>query len=482
MHIHRRQFILGPDPINTIPGWVQVVIPGVGYLCHCPELKYSSVNDADGHRLTLLGSSIQTDANLPDPRNEIAISTDGTIQDLYQTWAGRWVLIGSGKLHMDSSGLIGCFYVQKQNASGKRELWVSSSAALLIEVLGLDDKPKRSIRHGVGIDWYPPPNMCMVSIRRLLPSQILELGTGALIPRRLIPAISQNLSYEDILDRIQNYLVTTLRRATMMRDRTWLPLTAGYDSRLLLAAARFAGISVHTYTQIYPSISEPDRTLPPKLAEAAGFSHYNVYGKSYRKDLTEIYDKHTGGLCVDRDRYFISREYFNWGKKGDLILRGGCFEIGRCYYWSKFSGHGIMSNVPEVDIILGEFKESSNPALVQALTEWIDWTRQTPHQDMDWRDRFYLEQRLAGWLSSVEQSLDLIDADRFHTVNSHYYFANVLRIPEEKRRVSQHHVDLIARMAPELLEFPFNPVVPTRKKVMRKIRIAFDSVQSRLRF
>ena len=107
--------------------------------------------------------------------------------------------------------------------------------------------------------------------------------------------------------------------------------------------------------------------------------------------------------------------------------------------------------------------------------------RQTQHQDMDWRDRFYLEQRLAGWLSSEEQSLDLIDADKFYIANSHYYFAHMLRVPEEKRCVSQHHIDLIARMAPELIKFPFNPGVSTRQKVLRKLIIAADYLRSQMR-
>ncbi|HWR26761.1 MAG TPA: hypothetical protein VN316_02680 [candidate division Zixibacteria bacterium] len=480
MNIHRRQFILGPDPINTIPGWVQAVIPDIGYLCHCPELPTTSVQDADGYNWILLGSPIQTDANRPDPEIEISSATSHTIQDLYQGWAGRWLLIGRGKLHMDSSGLLGCFYSARQNAAGKSELWVSSSAALLSEVLGFENKLMRSISHRVGIDWYPPPGSCMREIRRLLPSQILELDGGYLIPRRLIPEISQNLSYEEILDRLQSYLVTTLRNAVRNRDRIWLPLTAGYDSRLLLAAARCAGISVRTCTHSLPYMSVADRTLPPKLAEAAGFSHSMFYGKGHRKDLAALFEKHTGGMSADRDSYYISREYFNYIQKGDLILGGGCFEIGRCYYWSKFSGSGIIPNVPGVDIILNVLKEGSNPVLIQALNEWIDWTRRTPHQELDWRDRFYLEQRLSGWLSSMEQSLDLIDADRLYIANSHYYFAHVFRIPEEKRRVSQHHIDLIARMAPELMEFPFNPVGPILQRISRRILITADYFQSRL--
>lgn len=482
MHVHRRQFILGPNPINTIPGWVQVKISEFIYLYHCPELPVTSVKDTDGQNLFILGSPIQTDAKRPDPKIDIETSAAPyEIQDLYQTWAGRWVLIDRGKLHIDSSGLLGCFYSARQNAKGETELWVSSSAALLIELLGLDEKSTYSIHHGVGIDWYPPPCTSINSIFKLLPSQILELKGGTLIPRRLFPKISPTLSYEDILDKLQDYLVTTLCRAARMHNRIWLPLTAGYDSRLLLATAKWAGVPVHIYTHIHPHINESDRVLPPKLAKAVGFSHSMFYGKVYRKDLEAIYDKHTGGLCAGQDRYYISREYFNWSQKGDLILRGHCFGLGRCNYWYKFPGSGIIPSVPEVDIILGGFKEGSNPALVTALAEWIDWTRQTQHQDMDWRDRFLIEQRITGWLSLQEQSLDLIDADKFYIANSHYFFALLLQIPEEKRCVSQHHIDLIARMAPELIKFPFNPEVSIRQKVLRKLIIVADYLRSRMR-
>ncbi|MCL7413411.1 MAG: hypothetical protein M8353_07320 [ANME-2 cluster archaeon] len=481
MHIHRRQFIIGPPPINTIPGWVQVVISESVYLYHCPELPVTLVQDSDGQKFLILGFPIQTDAERPDPKIEIENSKEPyVIQDVYQTWAGRWVLIGRDQLHVDSSGLLGCFYHTRQNTKGETELWVSSSIALLIELLALHEKPTYSIHHAVGIDWYPPPGTSMNSILKLLPSQILELKSGALLHRRLLPDISRTLSYEDILDRLQDYLVTTLCRATRMYNRIWLPLTAGYDSRLLLATAKRAGLPVYTYTHIHPHMSESDRVLPPKLANAVGFSHSMIYGKEYRKDLDAIYDKHTGGLCVGQDKYYISHQYFNWSQKGDLILRGGCFEIGRCNYWYKFPGPGIISNVPGVDSILNGFKEEVNPALFGALAEWIDWTRQTQHQDLDWRDRFYLEQRLAGWLSFEEQSLDLIDAEKFYIANSHYYFAHVLRVPEEKRCFSQHQIDLIERMAPELNKFPFNPV-STQQKVLRHLIIAAKYLRSRMR-
>lgn len=466
MHIHRRQFVVGPYPINSVPGWVTTYIPGTGYLCHCPELRVASAKDADGTFWYLLGLVVQTDINKLEPIDAIATATSNTIQDLYQSWAGRWVLIGDGKLHIDSAGLLGCFYSLKEATDGTKELWVSSSASLLSDLLRIDTIAYLIEPDSKGIDWYPGPQSRFKSIWRLLPSQILGLATGDLLARRLVHEISKTLSYDELLDRIQEHLVTTLKQASKQTNNLWLSLTGGYDSRVLLATARYAGISAKTYTVGCKSIDYADLIIPPKLAKAAGFNHSFYWNGSFKQDLAALCDQHTGGHCITRTRDWISRESFNWFQKGDLVLSGGCFEMGRCHYWQRFP----ESSLPGAEVILnGLSRESFHPSLISTIEEWINWVIRTPHKDLDWRDRLYLELRLAGWMSSNVQAIDLIDAEIFHPVNSHFYFSHILQIPEEKRCVSQHHVDLINRMAPELLEFPFNPS-PIHKSLLKKIK------------
>ncbi len=103
-----------------------------------------------------------------------------------------------------------------------------------------------------------------------------------------------------------------------------------------------------------------------------------------------------------------------------------------------------------------EFHASSF-AHIAGIAEWVEWMARTEPTALDWRDRLYLEQRIAGWLSSTEHALDLTSYERPYIANSHLYMATVLTLPESIRRSSQHHVDLIRRMAPQLLRFPFNP-------------------------
>jgi hypothetical protein len=280
------------------------------------------------------------------------------------------------------------------------------------------------------------------------------------------------MSYDDLLDRLQAYLIIALQQASKLSNSLWLPLTAGYDSRLLLAAAHHAKIKVRTYTHIHKDMSDADRKLPSKLAKAVNLSHSAYVGKSFEEQLASQYDQHTGRHCVDRDRYYISHAYFDWCRKQDLILRGGCFEIGRCFYWTKFPTNSPSSRPPAAKEIVGGFKwhrPTSETQSSKAIEEWIEWSQRTPHEEMDWRDRFYWEQRLGGWLSSIEQSLDLINANRFYAANSHYFFSYILQIPVEKRGRSQHHIDLIERMAPSLLAFPFNPL-PIKQRTLRWLK------------
>jgi hypothetical protein len=127
--------------------------------------------------------------------------------------------------------------------------------------------------------------------------------------------------------------------------------------------------------------------------------------------------------------------------------------------WKRFPEEKSHPTPPDVETTVGRYGcegAIEGHPLISALGEWIDWTHRTPHPELDWRDRLYLEQKLGGWLSSVEQGLDLIDAVSLQSANSGSYYAHVLRVPPEKRYTSQHQVDVIGSMAPELLAFPFN--------------------------
>lgn len=454
---HKRQFLIGSRPVKMAEGWNTVPLGQNLYLSHCPTLPVATAHDANGEAWHLLGIAIQTDAEKDSPLAEIAKVPTATVTALYTSWAGRWILIGATSLHTDCGGLLGCFYT-----AHNIERWVSSSVAVLQEVTGLSPRPE-VLKHAYGIEWYPLPTSKLEGASKLLPSQFLNLRTFRPEPRALPKPIA-GLVYEEILDKITGKLKTALQNVSQSGKRIFVSLTAGHDSRLVLASAHYAGIKVDTFTRVLPHTAYADIALPKKLAKAAGYRHTYIKSAGFSQERADVFDRHNGGNTAHIVKTGFSHGQYDSFTKADLILSGGIFEVARRVYWKK------MGPELSVETILKGRSLEYNPESynASALAAWIDWVKQTP-AEWDWRDRLYLEQRVAGWLSSIEQALDLMDAERLHVINCHDLISLLMSIPAEKRKSAGHHTDLISKMAPALLKYPFNPPDPAFIRLQKKV-------------
>jgi hypothetical protein len=103
------------------------------------------------------------------------------------------------------------------------------------------------------------------------------------------------------------------------------------------------------------------------------------------------------------------------------------------------------------------FGEPLGSTATAGVRDWLEWALQHPHEKLDWRDRFFIEQRQAGWLSSKEQLYDLGGPERFPVLNAARTYALLLGLDEHQRLGSVVQVELMRRIAPELLRYPFNP-------------------------
>ncbi len=346
---------------------------------------------------------------------------------------------------------------------------VASSAALLRtpQTPIFDD---RVLAHDVGVEWYVAPLTRYEGIRRLLPSQQLDLKTGKIIAKRLFRSVQ--LTCEQALVQVEDTLVTAITALGKTSRPLWLPLTSGFDSRLLLAAVLRAGVKVRCYTQWYADMSRGDLTLPPELARLAGFEHVLIKPGKYDRGTEAIFGLHTSEQSADRDKEFICRGQWDQFRENDIILRGCGIEIG-CPRASRFHFTASRESpwkVPPVNQILTEYRQEATGPLAHAFQEWRAWTEVTEHTEIDWRDRFYIEQRLGTWASSIEQALDLSPCTRVLLSSCGRYMSSVLQIPEHLRQDSAHQVELIRRMAPHLLAYPFNPKTPLIHRTPRAMR------------
>jgi hypothetical protein len=263
-------------------------------------------------------------------------------------------------------------------------------------------------------------------------------------------------------------LVAALRRLPLGQQPLWLSLSAGLDSRVILAAAERAEIPYVPFIYVSPRMSPADRLIPPQLARALG-RELAVHRRRRRqrqrlaRERGPIVSAHSAGHVSMGDAQPLLQ-----GTRDALqgISAGG---------WGFGAGKALNRGVPPtlddpapaaqaLGRMLGE--PGGSPATA-ALREWLEWTIRTPQDTLDWRDRFYIEQRLAGWQSSKEQVYDLVALERFPVINAGRCYALMFEIDEPARAAQRHQRDLIERLCPALAKFPANP--PTRELDLRRV-------------
>jgi hypothetical protein len=455
---HRRQFVIGTKPFLPYQNWCSHPLDSSLYLSYCPDLRAGFVRDADGVCWGLLGLAIETLEDKLEPLAEIARTPSTKVSELYHSWAGRWVLLGQGQVHMDASGLLGCFY----SMTPDNQMWVSSSSALLASILSSESSPavdSRSLGYETGISWFTPPRSRFIDIKRLLPSQVLDLKDNSVRPRPLMSPIDPSLGFDKTLELVKRSLVTTVQRLSQETkgSQLWLGLTAGFDSRTSMAIASYAGIDFLPFTRITQRMSVADRLLPPKLAQECGCKHVFMRNRKPKHNLErkQLVVEHTACQVSDGDA-----EPFITGVRDGMegISFGG-------HGWAIASGFGDLRQLPEsvensqigAEQIAQLFREPVNSTAVAGLRDWLEWTIKHPQEHLDWRDRFYLEQRQTGWLASKEHLYDLTQLERFPLLNAARNYSLLLGLKESQRLCSLVQKELIRQLAPELLKYPFNP-------------------------
>jgi GT2 family glycosyltransferase len=443
---HARQFVLSRRRFDY-PGFRHLELPNGFVLSFHPGLRVRATPD---RRTVLLGLAWSCDPSVPDPlAAAAACPTDDDLERLLDSWSGRWILLRDGRLRMDACGLLGVFF---------RGADCSSSLALLGRHLGF--RPRRpGLRHQFGgMDFYPGPLTPQLGVFRLLPSQGFDLAAAAPFERPPEPAApdfpSEVARVAAVLDAFD---VLLPRIAADYPGRVRLPLTAGYDSRTLAALLHHAGVAFDAFTLDHRRLRAGDRDIPPRLSAVLGRPHRFVPRPAKPDEARfRAWDAHCAGLAVDEDRNFYAfRQYPEPAEPSCrvAVLRGGVWESVREYYRVK---HKLFRTASD----LSEFKSAFlnvrfRPDLQRAFAAWLDHCRAVP-SPLDPVDRYYLEQRAGAWLSSAEQSLDIIPGmDSIQPCNCRRILSILRSFAREDRIACRHQVAIIRAACPALLDLPF---------------------------
>lgn len=457
VRLHRKQYVFGPEPFTLNQDWVTVDVGGGQWLSHCPDLVVNTATDREGEPWWLLGLASQTDPDRTDPLEAITATDHDGIGSVYESWVGRWVLIGRLEVHLDATGQLPCHWV----LDGERRCWATSSPAAAGLLASKTIFAGHELVYERGISWIAPPLGSIAAARRLLPSQILNVDTAETRWRRLVvPPGDLDLSGDDARTAMSGFLGAVGHGVSRLPDGVpkHLALTAGADSRLVLAALTAAEVPVELFTRRAARMSVADRVIPPRLAAALGRPHTELLPRSSDQTRVAIAQVHTAGHVSAGDAL-----PFVQGVRDDLVgieLGGqglGAGKVKNRHYPETIDDPFAMANLVADD--LGEPSKSPNRLSLACWFQLVlDHEAQQPPDDrIDWRDRFYLEQRTAGWQAAKEQLYDMHNHQRFFPINSARTLGLLLAIDPAIRRAGSHKRLLIEMAEPRLLNEPFNP-------------------------
>ncbi len=457
--LYRRQFILGPARSGIGLGWPRFSVAG-GYTLEAhPDLAVRQIRDADVE-LTLLGIILdpahpeRTDLEVLADLLAVAGSEDLLLEELYRM-GGRWVLIvsapsGTVLLH-DACGLR-----QVVHATTPRGTWCASQPGLLAAELGLAPDPAGlEFMSSLYVSsyrefWWPGTSTPFAEVAQLLPNHALDLSTGRV--RRYWPRAPRRPASMDAGAERAATLLSGIVEAAARRAPLAIALTAGVDSRAVLAAARpFAG-DAYIYTLTNPALGlhERDAATAERVVTGVGLRHHRIECPTAMDPWFE--PVYWGNVATPHVKWGATVQgLFRAYPPDHLGLTGNCSEISR-------RGYRRMGRIDPPDLARLE-NMVGNRFAQQQIRIWLDDARQVP-DELDYLlvDLYYWENRMGRWLASGHLEFDLAQ-ETIAPFNCRAIADALLGIdiPDRDPPASRAHKRIIELLWPELLAEPFNP-------------------------
>ena len=485
---YRRQFLMSRTPITALGDWNSLEV-GQYYLYSHPDLDVHELSDAK-KTIVLIGylfDPFDYKKGNSDILRDIT-SKSGSFRDFIlaiKPYAGRYVLVYKDetclKLVQDALSLREVYYSTKQNlivCGSQPNLIATYSAPKLTttknpDVIAFLKNHMRSVRNGclwVGDGTYYD------QIKHLLPNYCLDLRS--LSVQRYWPNTElKTLDLDETVKRACSFLQAMMRAVTH-RHSVMMAVTAGTDSRTLLAASRELTDKIYFFinNQGNSINKRADLRIPQMLFSSINVPfHVHDVPADVDAEFKEVFLKNTF-FASERVLPTICNVYFK--NHGDKINVLGVGEIGRALWGDepkKLSAYYLAYVL--------RYKRSRYAT--QQCQQWLEEVLPTAKQfHLNIVTLLLWEQLLGNW-GVVGNSESDIAIEEFDPYDSHYLYETLLGVDEKCIKGDSNAVfkEVIRRMWPELLEYPINPPDTMKAKIEFLLkRMKFYAPLKKLRY
>ena len=303
--------------------------------------------------------------------------------------------------------------------------------------------------------WIPSGTSLVQGIDQVPPNHYLRCSTTEAV--RYYPHAQTPVA--DSSHDVEATVVAMLRGSIDAAARRWrlaLPLTAGVDSRTVLAAARgLTDTPVYTLQLGDRPVPSPDVQVAAELCRRIGAPHRVLHGSdSPSADFERAYVQSTVSPHFDRRGRGIWTTRASFPES--VILNGNGLEVARCFYYPSGSHRPVTTAGQLLDLVTGWRRI---PFVAERVHQWHESTRALPEKTgFDILDLFYWEHRMGGWAAQ-----NFVESGTAHEVfapfNNRALLELLLTVPVAERCAPDYRFfrRLWLRMWPELLAVPVNP-------------------------
>jgi hypothetical protein len=416
--------------------------------------------DHGNQSLTLVGYILDPD-NSDASDIDITTSLMGEISDFDRLlersgkFGGRWILIVDDgnqiRLFHDAVGLRQVFYTDANHAS---EVWCASQPGMIAEQLkwGMDSRAIDFINASKQRDaeyWWPGDSCPYKEIKHLLPNHYLNLDSGSSCrywPNRPL----ENLPLEEVIGKTAKTLQGLMESISNRYDLA-VSLTAGWDSRLVLAASRGIRnkVSYVTVRQLGMPSNHADIMVPSLLVSKFGLKY----------DIVEAPPAMDGEFMTIFNKNVLF-PHEKWGPDAQAIMKhnsqrrvvvtGSASETARFFY-------GQMPNGRITPQYLSSRAMGNDVFATTAFDKWLVGTKDAFNYNL--LDLFYWEQRCGNWLAMCQSEFDIAWKDIFTPFNCRELLVNMLALEGKYRKPPNYELyrQVMLRLWPEVLSAPINP-------------------------
>jgi len=371
-----------------------------------------------------------------------------------------------------------CAFRQLYYAYQDAQLVLSSSPKMIMDAMNWIPQIAKEVTSIIKSRWYKKAENFWQGdqwydkrIKKVMPNHFLDINKRMILRNSAFFELTD--VDEDPLAYAKNNLKGSLS-AISQRYHVIQPITAGWDSRVLLAASKPIKDKVQYYVfQTNLSPRAPDIRVPEKLSKELGIKFSIIHTDKLKGDFLSIFRKeHIFPRILPKTRN-IQYHYLNHRHQNIININGNGGEVVRCYYGIK-----EIVDIPQlIHTIHLRFRDYLAEELAQWYSEAIAICK---NHGISVLDLFYWEQRMGNWgaLYPFEQDIAI---EEFSPFNNRNLLLSLLKVEKSRRQRPNFKFfgDLILSMWPEVLCQPINPVWGAKRRFKSTAKRILNSVIKR---